>query len=983
MLRSQKMRQSNSYTPAVRKMKFKRMVGGVDEPEIKFKSRPKKTTQTIETIETTEISNDSNDSNQGDQIIKFKKKLAPPKKNLPIQFGKDGLPVANRENLDRMTMEEVANYCQEWTLDKHLNSLMIELIDYVKVPQKATKRDKCQALLVYKKEFPSGVSKKNIGSAEYMNTYDSFNWRQEKNVIFRGKTWILPHSPDFKSEIMARFSEYSLTDKDMNLNKIYPEDPQSVLKYQKLIERLMEPKTPYRGLLVYHGLGSGKTRTAVNVSTKFLKDNKKVLVLLPGALRSNFLGELYSWGSVEHGVGIPNYKSLKDEDRVVREKSVNKVISHYYDILTYNEKGVYDKLKELVNPVSGYLENRLIIIDEIHNLVSRMSKSSNLSRMVYHFLMERTSNCKFLFLSGTPLLNNAYELSILFNILRGKFKTPRGLFTLFPENLEEFNEKFVNIYDKSVINKQLFMRRISGLVSYYAGTTDKKGMPGVVRHPTEKLKMSDHQYQLYLQERNNESRKESSKSKNKKLNAPSESTGSAFRTYSRMVCNFSFPPGIIRPKPVSSENIRLYQKYKNVQIDTSSLDLEDIVDEIGAGKEQLEGFKIKKDTEDTEATDDIFEGKERLLSKKQREETYVKLLHEALITLESMKDEVFSDENLPKYGPKLWKIMQNIKIGGGNGGLIYIYTEFRILEGVRIMGSILQYNGYEKINYSGINSFDDFKERYPAGVLRYGIISSDEDSKQRRLLMEIYNHAENAHGEYVKVVLGTSASSEGISLKRVQQIHIMEPYWNMVRNDQVEGRGVRYLSHVDLPEDERFVHMYTYQMTLTADQEAEIVEYLDNPKEANTTDEHVHNLAMMKDIINSQFLKMMKEGSVDCGLNFLLNVKKDANLGCLDLPNDIGRYLYVPDISQDVEDQVFMKDIKYDTYSVGQLKMGDQVYGYKVSSNGRPILDPPFITYEGKVYHQILTLYDDDLLNNGIEVKRKYYAIGTKVLVDA
>lgn len=966
-----RMIRDRSRRPALQKLKFKSRVGGAKPPQLKLKKKNVKKSN----VEQDPLSEST--SQIEEPKIKLKKNITSKQKNKPIQFGKDGLPLATRENLDRMTMEEIAHYCQEWTLDKHLNALIIELTDYIKVSQKSTKKEKCQAILQYKKDFPSGVSSKRK-DVSYDDTYESYNWRPEKTSVFRGKRWVLPNNPDFKSEIMARYSEYRLNDKNINMNKVDPDDPNSVLKYQAFVERIMDPRTPYRGLLVYHGLGSGKTRTAVNVSTRFLMDRKKVLVLLPGALRSNFIVELYTWGSREHGISIPNYKKLSDTERASREKATQKVISNYYDILTYNERGVYDKLKELVNPDTGYLENRLIIVDEIHNLVSRMSKATNLSRLVYHFLMERTYNCKFLFLSGTPLLNNAYELSILFNVLRGKFRTQRGFFTAFPEAEEEFNDKFVNIYDKSVFNKKLFMRRISGLVSYYAGSTDKKGMPEIVRHPTSKLPMSGHQFQLYVAERQKESRKESGKVK--KLNV-AESTGSAFRTYSRMVCNFAFPPGIIRPKPVRADNIRLFNKYRNFEVDASKLDMEDIADEISTGKEQLEGYNLNSKTEKIEQ--DVFEGKEKMLSKKQREETYVKLLQEALITLESMKGKVFSDDQLPLFAPKMWKIMQNIRSGGGSNGLVYIYTEFRILEGVTLMGSVLEYNGYEKISYAGINSFEDFKRKYPNPTPRYGIISSDEDSKQRKLLMEIYNHKENAHGEYVKVILGTSASSEGISLKRVQQIHIMEPYWNMVRNDQVEGRGVRYLSHIDMPEDEQYVHIYTYQMTLTPEQEAEIVEYLDNPKEADSTDEHIHKLALMKHHINSQFLKMIKEASVDCGLNFLVNVKKDPELHCMDLPKDSTNYLYVPDINKDPEDQEYMKDIKYETFLVNQLKIGDQVYGYKVYQNGRPVLDPPYITHEGKIYHQVITLYDTDLLENGIEVKRKYYVVGTNILVSA
>lgn len=941
-------------------------IGGTDQ--LKFKKPPKK-------LAFKKKSQPDSQEPEEEKLLplKLKKPIRFKKPKGPIQFGKDGLPLAKRENLDRMTIPEVEQYCYEWTVEKHINPLIVELSDHIKISMSSNKREKCASILKYKKDFPSGA--RPAKEVSYENTYESFNWRKESSVSFRGKSWVLPHSTDFKSEVMARYSEYRLTDKDINLNRVDPDDSGSVMKYQEIVGQICDPKTPYRGQLVYHGLGSGKTRTSIEVSTRFIKDKKKILVLLPGALRSNFIVELFRYGSVEHGIGIPNYTTLSGIERRAQEKTASKVIQHYYDILTYNERGVYDKLNGLTNPETGYLENRLIIVDEIHNLVSRMSKATNLSRQVYHFLMDRTHNCKMLFLSGTPLLNDAYELGVLFNILRGKFRMPQGTFTLFPENEEEFNEKFVNIYDKSVINQQLFKKRISGLVSYYAGTTDKKGMPEEIEHPIEKLEMSDHQFQLYLIERMSESKKESRKTKKHNV---SEQTGSAFRTYSRMVCNFAFPKGIIRPKPVSARDIRTYQKYQDKKIDPSRLDLDEIKDEIDPSR--LEGFK----TDRTQLIDepDVLSGKERVLTKKQREETYALQLHDALIELEEMKSLVFAKDKLPEYSPKMWKIYDNMENGPGKDGLIYVYTEFRILEGVRIMGSVLKYNGYEKIDYAGVNSFDDFKKKFKPGTKRYAIISSDEDSRQRKLLLEIFNHPENAHGEYVKTIMGTSASSEGINLKRVRQIHIMEPYWNMVRNNQVKGRGIRFGSHLDLPEDERNVHIFSYQITLTISQQREIIDLLDNPRDSNSTDEYIYKLARMKDVINSQFLKMIKESAVDCGLNFLMNVKLDPDLHCLDIPKEVGNYMYLPNIDDDPEDQEFMKSIKYEDYIASKLKF-DQEYGYKAYPNGRPILDPPSINHQGKIYHQILTLYDHELLSSGIEVKKKYYVIGTNILVNA
>ena len=56
----------------------------------------------------------------------------------------------------------------------------------------------------------------------------------------------------------------------------------------------------------------------------------------------------------------------------------------------------------------------------------------------------------------------------------------------------------------------------------------------------------------------------------------------------------------------------------------------------------------------------------------------------------------------------------------------------------------------------------------------------------------------------------SSAVAEGIDLKRIRHVHIMEPFWNYARINQVETRAIRYMSHADLPENEQTVQTYIY-----------------------------------------------------------------------------------------------------------------------------------------------------------------------------
>ena len=76
----------------------------------------------------------------------------------------------------------------------------------------------------------------------------------------------------------------------------------------------------------------------------------------------------------------------------------------------------------------------------------------------------------------------------------------------------------------------------------------------------------------------------------------------------------------------------------------------------------------------------------------------------------------------------------------------------------------------------------------------------------------------NFYGELIKVFMITSSGAEGIDLKNVRYVHIVEPYWHPVRKEQVIGRAVRINSHADLLPEFRSVKVFMYLMTFSEKQ---------------------------------------------------------------------------------------------------------------------------------------------------------------------
>jgi len=309
-------------------------------------------------------------------------------------------------------------------------------------------------------------------------------------------------------------------------------------KHQLFVKNYLNNKTPYRGLLLYHGLGSGKSGASVIIAESF--NDRQVVILLPASLESNYQTEIGTFGSQAYkkanywvfvpfnlgkslsqtvdkreeirsmfkNIGIskqllnlimikrskqkytsgiwlintfkqyPNYitdeeknnieasseytsqdsssreiiEILSDEQKKEIDHQIKTMYQYKYKFIHTNagastipsilklsgnkykrikkELGLTKKGKRLsqderlqildkmymqdINP----FDNKLVVVDEVHNLASSIAGNGFNGPLIYELLM-RAKNCKFVLLSGTPVINNAYELAIICNLLKG------------------------------------------------------------------------------------------------------------------------------------------------------------------------------------------------------------------------------------------------------------------------------------------------------------------------------------------------------------------------------------------------------------------------------------------------------------------------------------------------------------------------------------------------------------------------------------
>ena len=213
----------------------------------------------------------------------------------------------------------------------------------------------------------------------------------------------------------------------------------------------------YRGLLLYHRLGSGKTCTSYMIADKMLDLGmiNHVYVFSPGSLRQTWFSE---------------YCQVCGDD-------TNK-FENNYTFVTYNYAS-----KNIPS-----LENSLVIIDEVHNLINGVKNGSVIPTNMYDKIYN--SKCRILALSGTPIINKIYEFSFIGVLLKGE---------PFFSKIDNRDEIAIQNFKDDCENGKM-KNKLQGIISYYPGKEDTD-MPKIIYKPAIKTKMTKRQQTRWMRER--------------------------------------------------------------------------------------------------------------------------------------------------------------------------------------------------------------------------------------------------------------------------------------------------------------------------------------------------------------------------------------------------------------------------------------------------------------------------------------------------
>jgi len=637
---------------------------------------------------------------------------------------------------------------------------------------------------------------------------------------------------------------------------------------QNLLANFINPNTPYRGLIIYWGTGVGKSCASIAIAEKFRpmveKYGTRIHVLVPGPLhKQNYLEEILKC------TGETYIKMYQDKTMVINEDDTNRIRKHainivnqYYRLMSYRsfyKKVLGEKVREKVTigdkikitsrktEQGEYerdisvdriynLDNTLLIVDEAHNL------TGNEYGDAVRKIISESKNLKVILLSATPMKDAADNIIELINYLRPVdmpaerdkiFTSQRGHQMEFKPSGREYLRKMARGYIS-------YLRGSDPLT--FAERIDMGEIP-----PELNFTKVTRCFMLPFQR--------------KTYDYVIETQEDSLDRTSEAVANFSFP-GL--PRDIKDKNSKEIVGYYGIEgINIMRSQLKNSADTIC----RRIASTILADYQIPDANSLIY------LTENGK----------------TIGGDIFNEKYLKHFSIKFYTALQKINetvYGKRGSGLIFVYSNL-VRVGIELFQEVLQNNGYleyqENISSYNIRSntrcyFCDHTygshRNLPTNIPKHDFFpatyitvtgGSDENTEQIpeekfRILKNVFNMLDNANGKFIKLVIGSKVMNEGITLKNIKEIHILDVHYNLGRVDQVIGRGIRFCKHYDIiTPSNQFPRV-------------EIYKYVISIEESMSSEEQLYKKAEAKYQLIKETERILQEEAIDCPLNMSGNI---------------------------------------------------------------------------------------------------------------
>ena len=734
------------------------------------------------------------------------------------------------------------------------------------------------------------------------------------------------NDPDFSKKI-AEHQEFYDTQYDGKIKDVKSyaqkmcDEPFELMPHQLFVKNFLSFQTPYNSLLLYHGLGSGKTCSSIGIAEEmrqYMKQvgiKQRIIIVAAPNVQANYRLQLFDERKLKEEDGIWNIQScvgnvfLREinptsiqglsRDRVISQ--VKTIINQYYVFMGYVELANYIRKKTTVN-VSGFTDNetkkleiqnirkffnnRLIIVDEVHNIRLADDNTDDKTGKLLMKLARFSNNMRLLLLSATPLYNSHTEIVWLTNLMNLNDK--RGLINqneVFDQEgmfKEEKKDQAGTVIEEG--GYELLSRKLTGYVSYIRGENPYifpyRIYPDVFAiektFSTQQESVISNIVDLGQTIVGNAPVKQIDLPTTQLNNKPIEDPLKYLPLYVNNIGEYQ----------EKAYNLLITQMRKEMTTD-SKIDFDEL-DKFGFRRLQtpLEALnmvypstQLDKFIENPGLQQNALETYPLMVGKNGMRTTMnyiddstkkvpIKYNYSYKPEIVEKYGRIFSEDVIQKYSAKIFSIIQAIKKSKGivliysqyiDGGIVPLSLALEEL-GITRFGtsehtkSLFETPPREEIDAITMKPKSEIKEGFKPA--RYALITGDKSfSPNNAEDIKIITNENNKDGGMVKVVLISRAGSEGLDFKCIRQVHILEPWYNLNRVEQIIGRAVRQKSHCLLPFEERNVEIYMHGTVLKSDTKQESV------------DVYVYRLARNKADKIGQVTRLLKESAVDCLLN--------------------------------------------------------------------------------------------------------------------
>lgn len=500
---------------------------------------------------------------------------------------------------------------------------------------------------------------------------------------------------------------------------------------------------------------------------------------------------------------------------------------------------------------------------------------------------------------------------------------------LLPEDADEFVNTFIDKKTLEIQLPELLKARASGLVSYYRGGSEEL-MPRTTRNDVIEVPMSDYAFGEYAKARLAElemdggapgedaagaGAKKGKGMTRQEMDLYAQATKTqqaGFLSLSRAACNWVFPESVERPMGSLKDQMKLLGLDQDRVIAADfAVDVDADMEEGAAGTKKAASRKATASVaavggagagaaaggeEGAEPTDAVLPDEEATAPTvaPRADAATLSVIGRLMAALEA-DGGAFLNAELAKYSPKYATILANIR---RSPGPVLVYSQFKTLEGLGIFAAVLRATEerYIQLDITWDSAANEWV--IPAELMtpemvarpRYILYTGDQELDKRRLLLQLYNadvaglpprlsaqcaellrgDPDNRAGKICQAFMITQSGAEGISMFNTRQVHIMEPYWNNVRIQQVVGRAIRLCSHMNLDWDERTVEVFTYLSVFSAEQKtggAKGSRQLMMADKGMTTDQMIFDIATKKQKLADGLMEIAQSAAVDCRLH--------------------------------------------------------------------------------------------------------------------